>query len=533
MVGIQSEEAGMEPNLIGPDSLEIDAVVPQCLDNQYVSGSVMSRMMTRGLDYTDSEIASLRENDFKTEFMRSLIYSSQVIIQRAFLKNSDFLYKSYLPETPRSLESFAHLIREGAIVPFLFNERSLRDNLEFNLREQGDRATKALLEQTGDDVTCVRLHPNDAENARLTGMMETEFGARLVRPEFMTPGQRSAMAAELFDDPAKLQEPGAWQTFNAAVDRLVDYSLTKSRQLRHDAAGQLKRQHVYRDHFAADGKDENVVLGRFRKPDPENPFALELKKYVDLVYNVNLPDHLHRYTFTPVHMPTRMALQDSPHAGYNHEQIGALLGNKDTIDFLQRSFMAHTQNAMSLPLLKDLSVVDVVSIRRLPEWEPFKDAQAKILKNPLECLERMEDFQKKFDAFQRALCKWYNDNYQRAKTEARYCTFVSLALSIAGKLVVAGSNLGPHEKVLATAGSDQTVAMIPARVKGYAAKLMVGVYDIGARRLDSDRTYTVELLQTNAELLREDVEELLATVTRRNDIAMPPATEQVADQGVQ
>jgi hypothetical protein len=119
----------MDAELIGPDSLEIDAVVPQCLDNQYVSSSVMSRMMARGVDYGDEEIARLRENDFKTEFTRSLVYSSQVVIQRAFLKNSDFLYRNYLPETPQNLEAFARLVRERAIVPFLFKEKSLTDDL--------------------------------------------------------------------------------------------------------------------------------------------------------------------------------------------------------------------------------------------------------------------------------------------------------------------------------------------------------------------------------------------------------------------
>jgi hypothetical protein len=39
-------------------------------------------------------------------------------------------------------------------------------------------------------------------------------------------------------------------------------------------------------------------------------------------------------------------------------------------------------------------------------------------------------------------------------------------------------------------------------------------------------------MQTNAELMREDVEELLQAVTRHNDRLMPPATEQIADQGV-
>jgi hypothetical protein len=271
-------------------------------------------------------------------------------------------------------------------------------------------------------------------------MMETDFCHKLSRPQALNKQQRNAMAMELFDDPTELQADGVWASFNKAVNRLVDYSRVENMRLIDEQDSRLSRQDIYRDNFVVDGKGDNVALGRFKKPSADDPYILELKKYVDLVYNVNLPDRLGRYTFTPVHMPTRMALQDAPGRGYAHEQITSIVGNQDALEFLQRSFMSSTQNAMSLPLLKDLSVADIVHVRGLPEWEPFKDAQANILKNPLECIERMEDFQKKFDAFQRALCKWYNDKYERPKTEARYSTFVSLALSVGGKLIIAPSS---------------------------------------------------------------------------------------------
>src|SRR4051794_20418041 len=111
--------------LIHPDSLEADAVVPQCLDNQYVSDAVFEDMLARGVDYRDADVKARREADFKTEFIRSLVYSSQVIIQRAFFVNSDFLFKHYAPENGESRAAFARLICDRAIVPFLFRESSL------------------------------------------------------------------------------------------------------------------------------------------------------------------------------------------------------------------------------------------------------------------------------------------------------------------------------------------------------------------------------------------------------------------------
>ncbi len=524
-------------DLITPEGLEADAVVPQCLDNQYVSDGIFQEMISRGVDYEDGAVAAARERAFRNEFIRSLVYSSQVVIQRAYLKNSDFLYKNYLPEDGGNLRAFASLMRQHAIIPYLYKESSFTDDLEFDVRKEGDAAAQALLDEVGDDVRCVRLAVNADENSRATNSMATAFGSGLTRLNNLGSLERCAMASELFADPGQLEEPGRWQQFEEAIDDLSEYAFRKARELRR-ADKKLARQDVYQDCFAA-GEDDhersrNVVLGRFKTPGDADPFLLELKKCVDLIYNVNLPDHLKRYTFTPANMPSRMALQDAPGTGFSHAQIGAVVSDPEALEWIARSFMARTQSAMDLPLLSDLTVTDVLAIRQLPEWEPFKDAQARILKNPLQCTERLPEFEDAFDRFQRALSAWYNRTYLRSQTTGRYCNFVSLALSIGGVLVIAGSHLGPvpHDLALEVALPGLNLAL-PETIKGYAAKLMVGVYDRGQQRLDADRSYTIELMQTNEELVREDVTELLRSVTRQQRDSVPAASGLVADQGIQ
>jgi hypothetical protein len=523
-------------DLISPEGLEADAVVPQCLDNQYVSDEIFQDMIRRGVDYRDRAIAAARERTFRTEFIRSLVYSSQVVIQRAYLKNSDFLYKNYRPENGADLRAFAELMRQHAIIPYLYQESSFTDQLAFNVRNEGDAAAKALLDEVGKDVRCVRLAVDSADNSRATDHMATAFGSGLTRLNNLGSLERNAMASELFVEPSQLQEQGKWEAFEEAIDTLSEYAFSKARELRR-AGKKITRQDIYRDLFAAGDDDNersrNVVLGRFKTPDEADPFLLELKKCVDLIYNVNLPDHLKRYTFTPVNMPSRMALQDAPETGFSHDQISAVVSNSDALDWIARSFMARTQSTMDLPLLSSLTMVDVLAIRQLPEWELFKNAQARILKNPLQCVDNLPAFEEAFDQFQRALSAWYNRTYQRDQTTERYCNFVSLALSIGGVLVVAGSHLGPVPHDLADATLPVLATALPRRIKGYAAKLMVGVYDRGQRRLDADRAYTIELMQTNEELVREDVVELLNSVTRQQHSAVPGADGPVADQGIQ
>jgi hypothetical protein len=521
--------------LIGPDGLEADAVVPQCVDNQYVSDHVFNDMMNRGVDYEDQKVAEARERDFRTEFIRSLVYSSQVILQRAHLKNSEFLYKNYDPKNVADLRAFATLMRNHAIIPYLYMESSLTDEQEFGVRDEGVRALRALLEEAGPDIRCVRLAADDTANSRAADIMATDFGAGLTRLNFLDSSQRNAMASELFRDPSQLQEPGSWQEFERAVDELATFAFIKGADLRSENK-KISRDYVYQEWLTAGGSDkersDNVKLGRFKEPDRTNRFPLELKKYIDLVYNANLPDHLGRYTFTPVNMPSRMALQDKPRTGFTHDEITGAISDTDALEWIRRSFMARTQATMNLPLLSELTVADVMVIRDMPEWESFKDAQQQILREPLRCLDNIQGFQHSFDDFQRALSGWYNLSHEHNRTISRYCSFITLALSIGGVVVVAGSDLGSVLHDLAGFAIPGLARRIPRRVKGYAAKLMVGVYDIGRKRLDVDRSYTVELMHTSEELMRDDIAELLSIV-ERSESALPRANAPMADQGIQ
>jgi hypothetical protein len=82
-------------------------------------------------------------------------------------------------------------------------------------------------------------------------------------------------------------------------------------------------------------------------------------------------------------------------------------------------------------------------------------------------------------------------------------------------------------------GTDRITDSIPSKVKGFAAKLMVGVYDLGMQRLDADRTYTIELMQTNTELIREDLEVFINKIEELSNKGIPGTSEQIADQGIE
>jgi hypothetical protein len=505
-----------ENNIITPDQLELDATIPQCLDNQYVSDTILKNMMDNGLDYSNANIKDMRQNEIYNEFIRSLIYSSQIIINRAFFQNNEFLYSNYLPENKDNFYAFAKLLRSGAIIPYLHLENSLSDELEFDVRKDGERATKELLEQTGYDIPCARLAIDNDENKTKISFLESKFREYFGSLRLKSEDLINAMASELLNRSLDIDE---WKCFLDYIDKFSKYAFESGRN--------MTRNRIYKDWFIKEGAD--VSRGIFKKPDIDNPFLFELKKIVDLKYNSNIPDMLDRFTFTPVGMPSRVALQDFSESSIPSSQIEDFIDNQLT--HIKRIFMANAHKSMNLPLLKDLSIADVVEIReKIDEWKEFKDSQRKILGNPLNVLNNIEDFHNKFDSFQHALSIWYNKKYKQRVTKDRYANFVTVALQIAGQYVLSGLDFSGEQFLKASAHG--AVSIIPEKVKGYAVKLLINVIDIGKMKLDQDRSYSLQIMKTNQELIKEDVVQIINDIKRINSDKIE-GFNQIADQGKQ
>src|ERR1700690_4637700 len=82
-------------SLILPDKLEAGAVIPQCLDNQFVPDDVFSYMVKNNVSYSDEHVQASRTEATRTELNRALVYAPQTIINRAFLWNNRVMYSSY------------------------------------------------------------------------------------------------------------------------------------------------------------------------------------------------------------------------------------------------------------------------------------------------------------------------------------------------------------------------------------------------------------------------------------------------------
>lgn len=512
----------MDERAITPAMLEADATVPQCLDNQYVPNEVFASMTQRGLNYRDAEVSAQRCVQARVEFRRSLLYSSQVVLNRAFLVNSQTVTENYHSDEVSGASAFAGLLttEDGtqAVIPYLHQAGSLLEPSTVPEDRSGRAALDAMLDRVDGVVASVRLHPDDATNRARVAQLERRFGQYLsgclgdlakrstVDDEAVL--SLNTMAAELFGPRAQvLQEAGEFRFFRDQLKRLADFAYSETG---------VKRQQIYENFLVPGSTDEerksNVVAGVFRAPVGDDRFVFEMKKLVDLLYNANLPDFLERYTFTPLGLPGRMALQDfggvDHSAPHSDAEVSGLVSTAGGLSAgLGRMFMAHAQKAMSLPGLHDLTIADIAEIRRLNEWRGFVEAQQTILEQPLRVLENLEVFTERFDLFQRRLSKWHFDKYQRPASAERYASFATVALQIgAGSVVALGFPGQEAQSIVAAQAAGKSVDYFLGRkVKGLMVHLMVYVVDVVANRVDSDRSYSIELMRSNLEYAREDV----------------------------
>jgi hypothetical protein len=65
-----------------PNELEAGAVIPQCLDNQYVTAEALLALIDNSLTYDDERVLALRSKPVRNEFIRSLVYTPQVVVNR-------------------------------------------------------------------------------------------------------------------------------------------------------------------------------------------------------------------------------------------------------------------------------------------------------------------------------------------------------------------------------------------------------------------------------------------------------------------
>ncbi len=514
-----------------PNELEAGAVIPQCLDNQYVTAEVLSALIDNSLTYDDEQVRVLRSKPVRNEFIRSLVYTPQVVVNRAYFKNNKFLYDNYHPRNEAELFAFVELMKQGAILAFLGPENSLVDRVDFDTTSDGDLACQALVDRLAGDYTAVKFSRDDAENTRMLQRLGRRFANYFVGLKNVDYVSRMEMASELFTDQESLQNESIEDLFHDLMDELTSYAVEHAsiyqkfeRRRAKDqtiaAPRPLSRNEIYKRFFM-----EDVANGRFLKlQGKEREVRFAIKKLVDLKYNSNLPDMLGRYTFTPLEMPSRMALQDEFTVGESLDDVDQVISQ---VTKAKQALIADSQQEMYLPVLEDLSLADVIEIRNLPEWAQFMKVQATILADPLGQCSELNELNRQFADLQIRIAKWYRDKHQIKDVVSRYKVAVTLLLSIGAANISVG--LENWEWVDAILAGTAPFA-IPERTRGIMAKLAFYAIDMTVGRVDQKRSWTLQISRSNEEFERGYFLDCLKRL-RETDQGTVQRPGKLADQG--
>lgn len=348
------------------DDLHPMAVVAQCLDNQWVPAGLLNGMIADGRDLSD--VRGELSSGVRAEYVRSLVNSPQVVVNRAFFYNNPVVFGDFTTEGP-DRDAFAKLLTSGAVVQMLLAEHGPVDPPAFLERQEtpnystlahGWRAWQGIADEA--HVHSLRYSWDDPR-----------ANAEQIRKRLAGEFTRRAQTLVNLHGPTLATDLGV--DLDAALkikSRLADVTARCADLAARDEFA--TRERLYAEFVTAPGTDP--ALGRY---DRSKPYVREIKELIDLAYNVNLATGLETLALTPANALHRTVLQEwepvrRRTSALSAEQIAALLRGT-AFDFVQRTLFIDT--------FAKLSMRDVWDLRRTEQWARYMSTMRGLLADPL------------------------------------------------------------------------------------------------------------------------------------------------------
>lgn len=399
---------------IEPSLGDTATFVPQCFDNQWTTQKLLDKMVDEDRSFKDHEVGAKRKLIVRNEYIRGLVNSRTLVINRAFLYNNPTIHEDYDDSGPdpklnrENRESFKQLIGEGVITPFFLMETSPIVAPQFE--------TKAFEEwvKICHEVQphCMRLswelEPDSRvdENKRLINTKlakrfhdyATNLWSTFIADEdsFLNPfgielntkekteleqvlqgmsefcnhhlaGRRKAKAElqEEIDSLLKKEsgdiDPENDPELSARIDDL------RNRQNKINEF--VFREDIYKQYVSKDNTD--IPDGSY---DGQKPYARYLKQLLDLRYNTNLSDAINGFAITPVDSIPRSALQELTKSRFQE------LEGKDFKSLISSLVISDVQENLWLTSMRELSLRDVIEVRKTDEWSNYVNNLENLLK---------------------------------------------------------------------------------------------------------------------------------------------------------
>jgi len=379
-----------------PGQLGKAAIVPQVLDGQWTPRKLLPEMIRdkKGL----KDIKSKRKKHIRKEWRRALVYGEQVVINRAYIVNNDIVVDDYNNKANR--QHFKRLLNDRVIVPYLLYENSPDERPRFDIDEKRWKAWLSMLKDTYP--ACVRL--NWADQKADLARMGSAFHRYIKSLD--TPNFPENLAAYL-----GIPQEGV-DAFKKRVFDVVDYATKVGRE------GEfVTRNMLYLNFVTAPGTP--VDEGKYGN----GPFSADLKQIFDLKYNVNLPDAMGRYALTPEDSLPRSALGDLDET--LQTQIITNENVQDILYALRQLNFEKIAQGLYINSLANLSLSDVIEIRKMGEWGEYIRSIHDLLANSLAFTDSSKKVYVKFEALNRAISKM-----REGKFKTKWEPWVKLTIAV-------------------------------------------------------------------------------------------------------
>jgi len=439
-----------------PSKLAKAAIVPQVLDNQWASEALLKKMIKKQKALKD--VQKERSKDVVKEWRRALVYSEQVVVNRAFMFNNEVVVNDY--DDSENRKHIKTLLNTKVIVPYLVFEDSPDQKPNFDLKPNLWNAWMDVVNDT--HLACVKLDWGDQNDdfKRLSGIYHNYV-------QTLNTEQRAQHLAGYLG--IRKQE---YPEFRKKLKEVARYAFNLANK-----GKAITRNDLYRKFVVTD--ETNIADGYYS----QKPFAAKIKQIVDLKYNVNLPDAMGRYALTPEGSPPRAALGDLEET--IHAKTITAKNVNEIIKALRSLAFDQITKGMYLKSLGDLTLEDVIKVRGTDEWFEYRDTLLDLLKKPLQFPHLSAVFYSKFEKL--------NTTITRIRAErdlAKWEPWVRLLVSVGTKLIEIKINpVDPSQKILTTMGAGSISTGVTPLLMRLA---------IGAKTLtDADLDVSLDFMRGN------------------------------------
>lgn len=526
------------------------ATKPFCLDSEFLPRS----LLTVDALTPNAEIERRRGESAYREFIRSLIFSPQVVVGREATTGHPVLGKAATDKKER--QAIVDLFRADRLYVLLmmsrgrkgdsYEEQSLLDFYEHSdFRGQEDTAAvsgwTSIAKEIGDRaIPYVRL---DAEKSAAMQGRFTGF--------FMTPPDDPSLVRGFADSIGRYPSASEIQELKAFWAHDVRMFVRWLEDTRSQYV--LYRSTVYNEYIRPKGASE--FLEWLAKVRPEvargaaerrHHLRLPFKLMTDLAYNANAPATLNIKSFVPPEMPDPVSLPSQlyqaaqyPNPALQAHTAAVAQAYQELIDRrlgAREQFFYDSQKYELLPDIGSFTLADAVEVMGWPEWQAFKAWQQAVLS-----FERVEGLETSMGEYWRAI-KGLHDRLQteaRRRSLWRRAASGSLSLTMAVTAHVMGHVLLPDlahsvpwwaTVVAATTAAQPIHAGLDIVVHGVAEGANSVLTEIGFKD-GGMREFTLSKEMTEKLAALKEAEEAVSRADIKQDVLVADAANRIASEG--